>query len=135
MKLQAQPMIAVKEVQASALGYIKPFNLDPGHGGEYYEQLLSTGQLNFQLHDMDTEDEHGKFRDEAIPLGNGVLHWFEVEDFNKVVEAANSLQALLVLGPYSNPLVKHMEIRLRDPDGYRVVVAESSEYSRQSLTE
>jgi hypothetical protein len=66
MKLQAQPMIAVKEVQASALGYIKPFNLDPGHGGEYYKQLLSTRQFILQLQDMDTEDEHSKFLDEAF---------------------------------------------------------------------
>jgi len=32
-----------------------------------------------------------------------------------------------------NPMAKQMEIWLRDPDGYRVVVAGPSKYSRQAL--
>ena len=133
MKIQSQAMIAVKDVQASARWYARLLGLDRGHGGEFYEQLLSEGQLILQLHDMATEDEHGTFREDDFPVGNGVLLWFEVTDFDEVVSAATNLEAKVDLGPHLNPLAKHMEIRLRDLDGYRIVVAGPSEYSRQPL--
>ena len=123
MKIQAQPMISVKDVQASARWYAALLSLEPGHGGELYEQMLSDGQLILQLHNMEIEDEHGKFRDETISVGNGVLLWFEVADFDKVVAEAKRLKARVDLEPYINPMAKQREIWLRDPDGYRVVVA------------
>ena len=44
------------------------------------------------------------------------------------------MKAPVYLDPYMNPMAKQMEIWLRDPDGYRVVVAGPSKYSRQALT-
>ena len=49
------------------------------------------------------------------------------------MEAAKCLKARVELGLYMNPMAKQMEIWLRDPDGYRVVVAGPSKYSRQAL--
>ena len=126
MKIQAQPMIAVKDMRVSTNWYATLLGLEPGHGGGLYEQMLSEGQLVLQLHDMEIEDEHGKFRDASVPVGNGALLWFAVADFDKVVEAAKRLKARVDLPPYINPMSKHWEIWLRDPDGYRVVVAANS---------
>ena len=52
----------------------------------------------------------------------------------QLMQVAKSLKAPLYLHPYMNPVAKQMEIWLRGPDGYRMVVAGPSEYSRQALT-
>lgn len=51
------------------------------------------------------------------------------------MEAAKCLEAQVDLGPNMNPLAKHMEIWLSDPDDYRVVIAGPSDHSRQALIE
>ncbi len=60
---------------------------------------------------------------DAAPHGHGVLVWFEVDDFDVVVERARALRAEVVLEPHFNPNPKHREMWLRDPDGYVAVVA------------
>jgi hypothetical protein len=51
------------------------------------------------------------------------LLWFEVDDFDAVVEQARELRAQIVQEPHLNPRPNHREMWLRDPDGYVVVVA------------
>ena len=73
--------------------------------------------------------DHGPIGDEAKPHGNGVLLWFEVDDFDRAVARATELGAEVVLPPHRNPPdgepggPAHREIWLRDPDGYTVVLA------------
>ena len=62
------------------------------------------------------------------PLGNGVLLWFEVADFEAAVERVRATGAPLVHEPHTNPNAKQQEIWVRDPDGYLVVLAGPSEY-------
>jgi hypothetical protein len=63
------------------------------------------------------------------PYGNGVLLWFEVDDFDTAVARAAELRAEVVLAPHRNPPPgqsggpAHREIWLRDLDGYIVVLA------------
>jgi hypothetical protein len=53
------------------------------HGGAEYEQLVSNGQLILQLHSFQVEHHHGWIADpDDRPYGNGVLLWFEVDDFD-----------------------------------------------------
>jgi hypothetical protein len=51
------------------------------------------------------------------------LLWFEVSDFDKVVERARTLHAQVIVEPHINPNPNHREMWLRDPDGYVVVIA------------
>jgi predicted enzyme related to lactoylglutathione lyase len=55
--------------------------------------------------------------------GNGVLLWFQVEDFDADVERARASSTEILEGPKVNPNTHHREIWLRDPDGYVVVLA------------
>lgn len=94
-----------------------------------YEQLVSQGQLILQLHSFEAEHHHGPIgnRDDK-PYGNGVLLWFEVDDFDAVMQRATGMRATIVLAPHRNPPddsggPNHWECWLRDPDGYVVVVA------------
>lgn len=64
----------------------------------------------------------------ARPYGNGVLLWFELDDFDEALERAAAMDVEVVLPRHRNPPdgaggPNHWEIWLRDPDGYTVVLA------------
>jgi hypothetical protein len=42
-------------------------------------------------------------RGAAKPFGNGVLVWFEIDDFDDAVARAVTLKAEIVLAPHRNP--------------------------------
>jgi catechol 2,3-dioxygenase-like lactoylglutathione lyase family enzyme len=122
--MQAQPLIAVRHVEASSLWYQRLLGCKSGHGGPEYEQLVDNdGKLILQLHDWDAH-EHPHLGDPAIgPPGNGVLLWFQIDDFAAAVARARSMAVEILKGPEVNPNANHREFWLRDPDGYVVVLA------------
>ena len=83
----------------------------------------TSARLLLQLHAWDAEDHPNLVNADAAPPGHGVLLWFQVDDFDLVVERARGLGAEIVEEPNVNPAPRHREIWLRDPDGYVVVVA------------
>src|SRR5262249_17448685 len=128
--IRPQPLIAVRDVEASSQWYQHLFNCQSAHGGAEYERLTSDGELIMQLHNWEVEHDHGKIGDLNAKLyGNGVLLWFEIEDFDAAVARTAELRAEVVLPPHRNPPEgqsggpAHREIWLRDPDGYTVVLA------------
>jgi len=124
--VRAQPLLAVRNVRASSDWYRQLLGLDalPEHPHrEVYDRLLRAGELILQLHAWDKEDHPNLVQADAAPPGHGVLIWFEVDDFDEVVEQARALRAEIVLEPHINPNPRHREMWLRDPDGYVVVIA------------
>lgn len=121
--MRPQPLIAVRDVPASGRWYRRLLGCASGHGGHEYEQVVdATGTMVLQLHAWDAHD-HPHLGDPARPRGNGVLLWFQVEDFDDAVARAGALGAPVLEGPTFNPNARHREIWLRDPDGYVVVLA------------
>ena len=93
------------------------------HGGPEYERLVSGGQLVLQLHSFEIDHDHGPIGNRNDrPYGNGVLLWFEVDDFEAVLERAGEMGVEIILPRRRND-PSHWECWLRDPDGYIVVVA------------
>jgi len=124
--VQAQPLIAVRNVRASSRWYAELLNADslPEHPHrDVYERISSAGQLFLQLHAWDEEDHPNLVNADAAPPGHGVVLWFQVEDFDSAVTRARALRAEVVLEPHFNPRPRHREMWLRDPDGYVVVIA------------
>ena len=128
--VQPQTLLAVADVEASSSWYQQLLGLRSDHGGPVYERLLSNGVLVLQLHQWESEHDHGRIGDPRIQPGNGVLVWFgEVADFDAVVDRAAQLGAPIVLPPHRNPPEGqgngpgHREIWIKDPDGYTVVIA------------
>jgi catechol 2,3-dioxygenase-like lactoylglutathione lyase family enzyme len=128
--MRPQPLIAVRDVEATSRWYQRLLGCESAHGGAEYERLTVEGELVLQLHAWDVEHHHGAIGDpEARPYGNGVLLWFELDDFDGAVGRAAELEAEIVLAPHRNPPEgkpggpAHREIWLRDPDGYTVVLA------------
>jgi catechol 2,3-dioxygenase-like lactoylglutathione lyase family enzyme len=123
MLLRPQPLIAVRDVEASSRFYQHLLGCESGHGGREYERLTFDGELVLQLHDANTADHHGRIGDPALPYGNGVLLWFAVDAFEAAVAQARQLNAEIAHEPHINPNARQWQCWLRDPDGYTVVLA------------
>jgi catechol 2,3-dioxygenase-like lactoylglutathione lyase family enzyme len=124
-----QPLIAVGDVEASSRWYRGLLGCRSAHGGTKYERLVSDGTMILQLHRWDVEHHHGPIGDPgARPYGNGVLLWFEIDDFDAALARAAEMKAEVVQARHRNPPSgdggpNHWECWLRDPDGYLVVLA------------
>jgi catechol 2,3-dioxygenase-like lactoylglutathione lyase family enzyme len=124
--VEAQPLIAVRDVRASSRWYRDLLGADslPEHSHrDTYDRISCAGQLLLQLHAWDEEDHPNLVNADAAPTGHGVLLWFQVADFDAVVERARNLGALVVREPHINVAPRHREMWLRDSDGYVVVIA------------
>ena len=127
--MRPQPLIAVNDVAASSAWYQKLLGCKSDHGGTEYERLTMDGVLVMQLHRFEVEHHHGPIGNpEDRPYGNGVLLWFEIDDFDAAMERVRQLAAEVVLAKHRNPPdgkggPNHWECWLRDPDGYSVVLA------------
>jgi len=125
-RVEAQPLIAVRDVRASSRWYGELLAADslPDHSHrDVYDRISCAGQMVLQLHAWDEENHPNLIDADAAPRGHGVLLWFQVEDFDAAVQRARGLVAQIIEEPHVNPAPQHKEIWLRDPDGYVVVIS------------
>jgi len=126
VSVEAQPLIAVRDVRATSRWYGTLFaaNSLPDHRHrDLYDRVFSSGRLILQLHAWDEEHHPNLVNANAAPPGHGVLLWFQVTDFDSTVDRARELRAEIILEAQVNPAPQHREIWLRDPDGYVLVIA------------
>jgi predicted enzyme related to lactoylglutathione lyase len=128
--MRPQPLIAVTDVESSSRWYQQLLGCSSQHGGPVYERLVHSGNLVLQLHIFESDHDHGAIGDrDDRPYGNGVLLWFEVDDFEQAVERATDMNAEIVLPKHRNPPnpqeggPNHWELWLRDPDAYLIVLS------------
>jgi hypothetical protein len=126
--MRPQPLICVRDVEASSRWCRRLLGCESAHGGAEYERLVWRRALILQLHRWDVEHHHGPIGDpEAKPYGNGVLLWFEIDDIDSTIARAAEMEAVVVLPRHRNPPdgdggPNHWECWLRDRDGYTVVL-------------
>jgi hypothetical protein len=89
--LRPQPLLCVRDVEASARWYEGLLGARNEHGGSEYARLYDGDRLILQLHDFEVDHHHGRIGDPALPLGNGVLVWFETEDFEAAMARVEAL--------------------------------------------
>jgi catechol 2,3-dioxygenase-like lactoylglutathione lyase family enzyme len=121
--MRPQPLIAVRDVEASSRWYQQLLDCQSGHGGPDYERLVKNESLILQLHHWH-DHEHPNLGDpDAAAHGYGVLLWFETEAFDAAVARAREMGAEIVAGPQVNHNARHRELWVRDADGYIIVLA------------
>src|SRR5262249_53363453 len=123
IRMRLQPLICVRDVEASSRWYQRLLGCQSAHGGSEYERLVWHGRLILQLHRWDVDHHHGRIGDPNItPYVNGVLLWFELDDFHAALDSAKEIKAE-VIKPRHRSENAHWECWLRDPEGYTIVLA------------
>ncbi len=115
------PLICVKDVPAASLWYQTLLGCTSGHGGDEYERLNDGKRLVLQLHRWDVNHHHGPLGDPTITPGNGVILWFELDNFDAAYARAGQLSAHVLKDRLWSEN-GNWEFWLRDPDGYTVVL-------------
>ena len=127
--MRPQLLICVRDVEASSRWHQRLLGCQSAHGGAEYERLVSRGTLVLQLHQWEVEHHHGPIGDQNVkPYGNGVLLWFELDDFDSAVARAEQMKVEVIKPRHRNTPSRdgrpnHWECWLRDPDGYIIVLA------------
>jgi len=128
MSVKAQPILAVRDVRASArwyariLGSTEPIGSPPSDHEHIYRRIYVGAEMVLQLHAWDAENHPNLIDANRAPVGHGVLVWFEVDDYAAAAARARAMGAH-VLEETVNPNAHHRELWLRDADGYVVVLA------------
>ena len=126
--VRPQPLLAVRDVRASArwyatlLGAARTSELMASDHDHLYDRLLVDGVLVLQLHAWDVEDHPNLVDPDSGRNGHGVLIWFELDDLDAAVDRDRVMGAQVVEDVHVNPAPRHREMRLRDLDGYLVVI-------------
>ena len=128
MTVKPQPILAVRDVPASArwyariLGSAHETGSPPSDHDHLYRRIYVGDALVLQLHAWDEEDHPNLVGADSAPLGHGVVVWFELDDYAAAAARARAIGAH-VIEEGINPNGRFPELWLRDPDGYVVVLA------------
>ena len=96
--MRPQPLICVRDVEASSRWYQRLLGCESAHGGPNYERLVHSSKLVMQLHRWEEEHHHGRIGDPSVMTpGNGLLLWFEVDDIDAAIARAESLGAEVIM--------------------------------------
>jgi hypothetical protein len=105
--VEAQPLIAVRNVRASSRWYAELLGADsfPEHEHrDFYDRITCSGRLVLQPHAWDEEDHPNLMNADAAPVAHGVVVWFQVDVFGSAVKRARGLGAEIIQEPRFNRL-------------------------------
>jgi len=122
--MHSEPMIAVRDVRASAAWYKKLLGCESDHGRPEFDRLVDGTRVLLMLHRLEAA-EHGLAAPAPGTAGSGVLIWIYVDDLDLVHRRAKAAKAPIVVAPHTNPQAGWREFTLRDPDGYHVAICET----------
>ncbi len=102
--MKVEPLIVVKDVQASSEFYQNILLCKSGHGGDEYEMLISDGNLILQLHAQDAHEHPGMY-EKNTAVGNGVLLWFRTNKFEDAVKRVIQFSPEIMILPIFQTIV------------------------------
>ena len=118
-------VIGVADVARSTSWYQALFGVPqtaPAH--DYFGQVVDTdGTVLLCLHSWGAHEHPTLTSPERAAPGNGLLLFFRVDDFDEALARVRALALELELEPARNPATGTLEIALRDPDGYYVMLS------------
>ena len=94
----------------------------PAH--DYFGQIVdSDGTVLLCLHKWGAHEHPSLISPDDAKPGNGLLLFFQVDNFNVALTMARTLVSRLEEEPHVNPNTGTAEFSLRDPDGYYVTLS------------
>lgn len=118
-----ETIIAVKEISKSSKWYQDLLGLKSSHGGDTFEMLADkNGKVILCLHHWGAHD-HPTLTNPNITVGNGLVLYFRVSDFNEVWSNAVRLQLVIEQEPHLNENSGQKQFTLRDLDDYYLIIS------------
>lgn len=124
---KTDPIIAVKDVEASAKWYGELFGFKNVHGGKEFAVLMDGNEVVLCLHKWGTH-EHPSLADQNIPTGNGLLLYFRTDQMEGIRKKAKEREVVVIEEIHENQNSLRKEFSFRDPDGYFLTVSEFHTY-------
>lgn len=123
------PIIAVRNVEASSSWYQQVFGFRRKHGGEEFAVLVSKNdEIVLCLHAWD-KHQHPTMTNPGITPGNGLILYFRTgEDLDVLRQSIAKTGCKIEEEIHLNPNSLKKEFSLRDPDGYYLTISEYHEY-------
>ena len=122
------PIIAVKDVEASSKWYQQIFGFKSQGGHEYFAVLVSEAdEILLCLHKWG-EHHHPTMTNAGITPGNGLILYFRTENINAIRQNIEKAGGIVEEEIHLNPNSLKKEFSLRDPDGYYLTITEFHKY-------
>ncbi|HEY8927981.1 MAG TPA: VOC family protein [Mucilaginibacter sp.] len=128
MNEKLDPIIAVKNIEASSNWYQSVFNWRSLHGGGHFDVLVNDkGEVELCLHPWQ-RDEHPTMINPDVTPGNGLILYFRTGRMNAIRQNVERMGYAIEDDIHQNPNSMKMEFALRDPDGYFLIISEFHKY-------
>ncbi len=126
--MKIDPIIAVKDVEASSKWYQSIFNCRSMHGGKEFDVLVSEDdEILICLHKWG-EHQHPTMMNPAIAPGNGLILYFRTQNMDAIRQNVERTGGPVEEEIHVNPNSTKKEFSLRDPDGYYLTITEFHKY-------
>ncbi len=122
------PIIAVKDVNASVLWYRSVFGCKRTHGGNNFAVLVDeNNKILLCLHQWEAHG-HPTMKNPDITPGNGLILYFKTDNLDEIRQNIIDLRYPVEEDIHVNQNSSKREFSLRDPNGYYITVTEYHEY-------
>jgi hypothetical protein len=122
------PIIAVKDVEASSKWYQFVLGCRSMHGGKEFDILVDkNNDVLICLHKWG-EHQHPTMKNSNITPGNGLILYFRTENLNEIRQNIDKIGGVVEEDIHLNTNSTKMEFSLRDPDGYYLTITEFHKY-------
>ncbi|PRX54246.1 VOC family protein [Flagellimonas meridianipacifica] len=126
---EIDPIIAVKNVEASAKWYEAVFGYSRKHGGDVFAVLVDRNdKIMLCLHKWGAH-EHPTMVNPNIKPGNGLILYFRTESMEEVRKNVERIKHPVDEEIHVNPSSTKKEFSLRDLDGYYLTITEFHRYN------
>ena len=127
--IKTDPIIAVKDVEASSSWYQQVFECRRVHGGnDTFAVLVSENdEVLLCLHKWE-EHNHPTMTNPGITPGNGLILYFRTDSMSAIRKNVEKIGVIVEEDIHLNPNSLKMEFSIRDPDGYFLTITDFHKY-------
>ncbi len=122
------PIIAVKDVEASSRWYQSVLGFRSMHGGKEFDILVGeNNEVMLCLHQWG-EHEHPTMTDPTVTPGNGLILYIRTDRIDSIHRNISQMDMEVEEDIHLNPNTRKREFSLRDLDGYYLTITEFHRY-------
>lgn len=122
------PIIAVKDVEASSLWYQKIFGCKSMHSGKKFDILTNENdEVLLCLHKWE-EDGHPTMMNPEVTPGNGLILYMRTENMEMIHQKVEKAGVIIIEDIHLNQNSLRKEFSIKDPDGYYITITEFHQF-------